>query len=182
MQIQYTTTADHQWKFPLVLELTQSILAGRLLLDPLASAIDVQYNTYQVTSETVIFYRTKQRPMLDLILPNNTAQALHIVPFPSEAGEGDAAKMDAVLREQIYNSWWNGYLLGYPTRFIDSYLTSFHTKLSAGAIQEEVQRAQRDVRSHFQKHPHLQQSEIKYGSDVNLLTDEAIRRHFTTIA
>jgi hypothetical protein len=120
--------------------------------------------------------------MLDLILPNNTAQALHIVPFPSEAGEGDNAKMDRVLREQIYNSWWNGYLLGYPIRFINSYLTGFHTKLGPGAIQEEMQRAQSDVGEHFAKNPQLKQSEIKYGSDVNLLSDNAIMTYFANIA
>ena len=113
------------------------------------------YMYQEVTSETIIFYRTKQRPMLDLILPNNTAQALHIAPFPSEAGAGDSTKMDKVQREQIYNSWWNGSLLGYPIRFINSY---------------------------FAKNPQLKQSEIKYGSDVNLLSDNAIMTYFANIA
>lgn len=184
LQIQYTSSADHQWKFPLVPELTRALVAGTRLLPALSAALGVQLNTYQQSSplETLIFYRTKQRPMLDLILPNNTAQALHIVPFPSEAGENDAAKMDAVLREQIYNSWWNGYLLGYPARFIDSYLKSFHTNLGAGSIQQEILRAERDVRAHFEKHPLLQRGEIGLGSDSDLLADPDTLAYFARVA
>jgi len=37
-----------------------------------------------------------------------------------------------VLRDhklQIYYAWWNGYILGYPEHFIDSYCLSFHNDL-----------------------------------------------------
>jgi hypothetical protein len=147
------------------------VVAGRRLHASLASALDIQLNTYQATSETLIVSRVKQCDMLRLILPNNTAQALHIVPFPSEAGEGDTARMDRVLREQIYNSWWNGYLLGYPVRFIDSYLRSFHTTLSAEAIQQEVERAKEAVRVYFEQHSHLQRGQIRLGGDEDLLSE-----------
>ena len=121
--------------------------------------------------------------MLHLLRPNQTAQALHIVPFPSEAGEGEgnAVKMNIILREQIYNSWWNGYLLGYPVRFVDSYLRSFHTKLSAEGIGQEIQRAQRDVEKYFQQHRHdlpLQRGEIGLGGDVDLLAEKEVLLYF----
>ena len=140
----------------------------------LSSEVDVQYNTYQITSETAIIYRTKERDFLNLLVPNNTAQALHIVPFPSEARDDDAAKMDEILREQIYNSYWNGFLLGYPVRFVESYLRSFHTNLSQEGIAQEMHRAQRDVQRYFDSHKQLRRKEIGYGNDLDLLKDDDV--------
>ena len=154
------------------------MVSGRSIYESLSTAIDVQINTYQVTSETAIFYRSSRKQLLDLIVPNGTAQALHIVPFPSEAGE-DPHRMDVVLRAQIYNSYWNGYLLGYPVRFIESYLLTFHTSLQQHAIVEEMRRAERDVSLYFKEHKELQRVEIKYGLDVDLLNDSSILQHLT---
>lgn len=86
--------------------------------------------------------------------------------------------MDTVLREQIYNSWWNGFLLGYPERFIDSYLRSFHTKLSQGSIVEEMSRAEMDVREHFRENPRLKRDEIGLGGDEDLLDNEEMLDYF----
>lgn len=177
--IQYTSSSDHQWKFPLVRELTESIVLGRSMFPLLADEVDMQFNTYQVQSETLIIYRTKHRNLLHLLLPNNTAQALHIVPFPAEAPEGDNKRMDKILREQIYNSYWNGYLLGYPVRFIESYLRTFHTKLSQEGIIQEIRRAQNDVSAYFGKNKNLQRQEIRIGNDIDLLQESyGLLSHF----
>lgn len=39
-QIQYTSPSEHQWKFPLVRELTQAITANKQLL---GASLDVDY-------------------------------------------------------------------------------------------------------------------------------------------
>ena len=54
------------------------------------------------------------------------AQALHPLPYP------DDKTPYPDWQEQIYNAWWNGYILGYPERFIDSYCETFHNGLTVG--------------------------------------------------
>ena len=55
-QIQYTTSSDHQWKFPLVQELTQSIISAKHLY---GASLDLSYVTFSYRAdETLILYRT----------------------------------------------------------------------------------------------------------------------------
>jgi hypothetical protein len=51
---------------------------------------------------------------------------------------------------QIYYAWWNGYLLGYPERFVDSYCMSFHNDLTSLEKAEQSQQAKRDVKLFLQ--------------------------------
>ena len=77
------------------------------------------------------------------------AQALHIAPYP-DSNESDPIKTRQVYREQIYNSWWNGYLLGYPEHFIDSYCFTFYNEqMSLEEKQEQVRLAKRDTKAYF---------------------------------
>ena len=55
------------------------------------------------------------------------AQALHPLPYPDDKDPYPD------WQEQIYNAWWNGYIIGYPERFIDSYCETFHNGLTVGA-------------------------------------------------
>jgi hypothetical protein len=125
------------------------------------------------SDETVVIYRLNRSYLVDQLLPRNTSQALHIVPYPSEVVDNDKIRMEKILQDQIYNSWWNGYLLGYPDYFIDSYCFSFHTTLSRGQIEQQVRRAKSDVHKFFDNSK-LERKEIGVGYDTDILNDDLL--------
>lgn len=56
--MQYSTPSDHQWKFPLVQELSRAIAQVRLLLD---KPFDVDMDTFTYKNdESLIIYRTSR--------------------------------------------------------------------------------------------------------------------------
>jgi hypothetical protein len=71
------------------------------------------------------------------------SQALHPLPYPGE--ENPRADWE----NQIYNAWWNGYVLGYPERFIDSYCEEFHNDLSQKEKLIQIKRAKKDCKEHL---------------------------------
>lgn len=155
-QIQYTTSSDHQWKFPLVQELVRAIIAAKVQL---GGALDLSYETFRYRSdETLIVYRTGRKYLVDNLLPHHQAQALHPVPYPEES------RLQEDEREQIYNSAWNGFVLGYPGFFVESYCETFHNGLSVEEKRKQLALAEH----HFQqkmlqgKHP---TPTIKLGAD-----------------
>ena len=77
--------------------------------------------------------------MADNLLPRFTAQALHPMPFP------DSKTLDKDYTEQIYNAAWNGLLLGYPSRFVQSYCEDFHNDLSKSMKKNIYSRAKKDL-------------------------------------
>jgi hypothetical protein len=138
--------------------------------------VQYQINTYG-SDQTLLFYRQTTKPLLHLLLPNNTAQALHIVPYPSE-GDGTHESQQRILRQQIFNSWWNGYLLGYPEFMIDSYCHSFHSDLSDEEKIEEAQRAKLFTLNYFQnaaKASEVTRKGIQIGNEENLMTERLVK-------
>jgi hypothetical protein len=122
----------------------------------------------------MIVYRKNKEYLVDSLLPKYQAQALHIAPYPREAENGNKSEKLKVLEDQIYNSWWNGYVLGYPEFFIDSYCENFHTTLSKQQINEQVKVAKNAVYKYFSNNSYARY-EISLGNgDIDLLTDEVI--------
>ena len=51
-------------------------------------------------------------------------------------------------QRQIYNAWWNGYILGYPERFVDSYCESFHNGLTTAEKMEQARKGKAAVKQY----------------------------------
>ena len=107
----------------------------------------------------MIIYRTGKRYLVENLLPYKQAQALHPVPYPSDH------QLEEDWKKQIYNSAWNGFILGYPGFFVESYCESFHNGLSL----EEKRRQLSLAEYHF--HEKMQGNKypkplIKLGSDI----------------
>ena len=141
---------------------------------PGADSISYQINTYGA-DQTLLFYRNSSQTLLNLLLPNKTAQALHIVPYPSEAAGQPPEVMKKLLKEQIFNSWWNGYVLGYPEHMIDSYCHNFHSDLSQIEKIDETKRAKALTIEYFQRREtggDITKRKIQMGIETNLITEE----------
>ena len=166
VMVQYTTSTDHQYKLPLVRELSSTIVAAVELMKE-SSQLSYRIHKY-MQEETLILYRYKYEYLVDLLLPFNEAQALHIAPY---ADPDDTSKHQQQYGEQIYNSYWNGYLLGYPQHFVESYCMDFHNDhIDMDTKREQVERAKKDTVEHFDRsNNNMKQVRIKWGQDENLL-------------
>ena len=90
----------------------------------MGDAFDVQYTKYKYQQdESLVIYRTNRAYVADSLIPVNASQALHPLPYP------DAVNPKPDWEAQIYNAWWNGYMLGYPERFVETYCEAFHNGL-----------------------------------------------------
>ena len=158
--VQFTSKTDQQLKFPLVQELTTSIMI-RKETDP-DFPIDYRIHKY-FSDETVIIFRKSRNYLANSLRPLHQAQALHIVPYPGS----DALLNVQEWKEQIYNSWWNGFVLGYPEHFIDTYCISFHNDLTNDEKLEQMQMANRDVKAYFAANK-FERVTIKLGLDQAL--------------
>jgi hypothetical protein len=49
--------------------------------------------------------------------------------------------------EQIHNSYINGYILGYPTRFVESYCNDLQNSLTEGQKRSALNRAKEEIRA-----------------------------------
>ena len=75
-QIQYTTPSDLQWKFPLVSELIEAIVAVEELVSTgggEGSAIRHEQFKYG-RDETLVLYNAAEKARVDMLLPYHTAQ------------------------------------------------------------------------------------------------------------
>lgn len=52
---------------------------------------------------------------------------------------------ELIWSTQVYNSWWNGYLLGYPERFVDSYCRDLTSELNSTIVESQIEAARRDA-------------------------------------
>ena len=72
-------------------------------------------------------------------------QALHIVPYPPREQEGNEASVDAAHMEQVHNSYFNGYILGYPLRFVETYCKDLPNGLTEGQVRHSLAKAKAEV-------------------------------------
>ena len=83
----------------------------------------------------------------------------------------DPSRHEKERREQVYNSFWNGNLLGYPERFIESYCREFHNDvIDIMTKEEEMQRASDNLRAAYDSNG-MKPVLIKLGMDSNLLSE-----------
>ncbi|GAB5363518.1 hypothetical protein AAMO2058_000890000 [Amorphochlora amoebiformis] len=147
--VQFTSPSDEETKYPFIEELCTHIAATRVLM---GDEFPVNWKIFKYSTpdtgekhETLIVYRTEREELLDAFLPGGrVAQALHILPFPRT----DHLQDDQ--RAQIYNSYWNGVVLGYPESMINIYIRDFKNDLPQEIRIEESTRARKDVETYFQ--------------------------------
>lgn len=69
--------------------------------------------------------------------PAGQAQALHIVPYTNI----DPRPPSVVGEDQVINSYWNGYMLGYPLTFVSLYTNTITAALEAVEVRSCKARA-----------------------------------------
>ena len=86
---------------------------------------DVEIAKYKYRKdESLVLYRKNRTYVAESLLPYKESQALHPIPYP------DVNNPKSDWEKQIYHAWWNGYMLGYPVRFVESYCIAFHNGLT----------------------------------------------------
>jgi hypothetical protein len=114
----------------------------------LGDAFDVEVDKYKYRKdESLVFYRTNRTYVAESLIPYKESQALHPLPYP------DSKNPKPDWEKQIYNAWWNGYMLGYPVRFVDSYCLTFHNGLPKEEKQIQIDLAKKNA--------------FKYMKDIN---------------
>ena len=190
--MQYVTPSDDQHKFPLIRELVRgirlsSLLPGNRTAGSAGEQIRLRVHSYH-GDEALVIYRADKEWLADLLLPRRQAQALHIAPYSSQvyADQGlvesqvSEARKKKLLREvleaQIYNSWWNGYVLGYPESFIDSYCRDFHSDLEEEAKMRVAGKAKAAVQKLYNN---ISRIHIGYTSEISSNIFDAMYKLYT---
>lgn len=93
------------------------------------------------------------------------------LPAPYESKD-DPSLNEQEYREQIYNSYWNGNLLGYPARFVESYCRDFHNEhIDIKLKEEEIRRAKNDLRALYSSKTMKAPVDIRLGLDSDKLSE-----------
>jgi hypothetical protein len=112
--------------------------------------IDIDFETFIYgKDESLVIYRTSSRYIAHSLQPLKQAQALHPAPYPDSEGRPKELTNDWKL--QIFYAWWNGYMLGYPENFVDSYCQTFHNGLNTEDKELEISRAKQSVKEYFRE-------------------------------
>ena len=107
-------------------------------------------NSYREEYRTLLISRRAAAVLGGLLRPSGQAQALHLLPFPDDPEfVGDT---ELVYRQQVFNSWWNGLILGYPVHFIRSYCSGITHEIDEVAILEEGKRAEQAAGDYFRRY------------------------------
>jgi hypothetical protein len=131
-----------------------AVIASNLLGD--ASGIHYRYHNHG-HDETLILYRPNRTYVAEALLPYGISQALHPMPYP------DSVNPEPDWKKQIYNAWWNGYMLGYPEQFVNSYCETFHNGLGDYDKKIQVQTAKRDAYAYMAR---IQKPVAKIGTGL----------------
>ena len=70
---------------------------------------------------------------------------------PSASRATEQADLEWAWSRQIFFSWWNGYVLGYPQHFINSYCETFHNGLELEEKRQWSAIARRHVEKFFRR-------------------------------
>jgi hypothetical protein len=138
VMIQYDTPTEAQYRHPLVRSLVRAILGS--------SKVSHKVLTYR-NDKTLLLFHPDHRELALSLMPFGQAQALHPVPYPNYNGPKDQLLKDE--EGQVYNSAWNGYVLGYPQHMIDAYCDDFHNDLSIEHKRRITKEANKDVHEYF---------------------------------
>lgn len=93
---------------------------------------------------------------------------------PSASRATEQADLEWAWSRQIFFSWWNGYVLGYPQHFINSYCETFHNGLELEEKRQWSAIARRHVEKFFRRE-NLSRPFIRAGL-VELLAPEWMDR------
>lgn len=118
-----------------------------------------------------MFYRSEASALVEALRPHREAQALHIAPYPEV--DHTAADHKRILEEQVYNSYWNGYVLGYNERFIVSYCENYNAQITPNEKFNLIQRAKKDVEKYFETNS-LVYEVVRLGNYDDLISDEVL--------
>lgn len=122
-------------------ELSRGVVRTKLLL---GDDFDVEFTKYKyLQDESLVIYRTNRAYVAESLIPYNASQALHPLPYPGIVNP----KPD--WEAQIYNAWWNGYMLGYPEKFVASYCEAFHNGLPLEDKLIQMRRAKVNAVEHL---------------------------------
>jgi len=145
VMVQYGTPTEAQHRHPLVRPLVRAMLAAAHA-EP--AAVDVGHSVLRYRKDsTLVLYRRRHAELARALRPEGQAQALHPVPYPNYDGPPEI--LHAEEHAQVYNSGWNGFVLGYPQDLVDSYCAAFHNGLTPAQKRSEGKRAQTDVEQFF---------------------------------
>jgi len=150
--VQYTSPSDDETVYPFVSELCEHIIAHSALL---GEAFPVDWKIFRYVHpptgadhETLIIFRKEHENLVDALRPEgNVAQALHILPFP----RNDHPDRERDLKEQLFLSYWNGVVLGYPPHIIEVYIRNFNTELNQEARREQMIHGKAAVEKFFEE-------------------------------
>jgi len=87
----------------------------------------------------------------------------------------EQADLEWAWSRQIFYSWWNGFVLGYPEHFINSYCESFHNGLDVEEKRQWSAIAQKHVKRYFAR-ANLTRPAIAFG-----LAQPLSRRHMELV-
>lgn len=177
VMIQYATPSEHQWKFPLVQSLVRAI-AATIFREREQSAVGMRVFTYR-RDKTLLLYNKQREYLVHALAPKHQSQGLHPVPYPDESA-GDTEQLQEEYRLQVYNSFWNGYVLGYPLHFVTTYCEDFHNPLTRDRKRRIANEAHEEVEELFRRkglHP------VKIGMGLDEpLSDTVIDAIYRSIA
>ena len=75
---------------------------------------------------------------------------MHIVPYPPAVEEFGQSSVDAAHAEQVHNSYFNGIILGYPQRFVETYCKDLPNKLNESQLRRALNAGKDEVASVIQ--------------------------------
>jgi len=137
-------------------ELVRTIVSLKEVYGP---ELDLKYDVFKYRNdETLVLYRPNREVLAEALLPHREAQALHPCPYPRD--ESRQADEEA----QIYNSAWNGLVLGYPEYFVQGYCESFHNGLSVSQKRELYEEALANF-DNLMSETGIELPKIRYGMD-----------------
>jgi hypothetical protein len=105
--------------------------------------LDYHINTYH-EDVTLIIFNKNQRRLAESLKPYKGAQALHIAPYP-ENSPGNVSENKRIYEQQVYNSWWNGLVLGYPQHVVEHYCLDLYVELSQEERLHQMALAKKEV-------------------------------------
>lgn len=190
--VQLSSPSEHQWKFPLVTELSRAIIETASVYNLLHEEQQGSKEEHKASAngtfsighavfthgddETLVLFRKSRQYLAENLLPRFTAQALHPMPYPNQHNHNPEALRQA-YHDQLYNAAWNGFTLGYPAFFVRSYVENFHDN-EISDVQERMHIYDSAARAFQNQIYRLSQGqisrrgfEIGYGLDEDLTRD-----------
>lgn len=168
VMLQYDTPSEHQWKFPAVHDLVGRFEIARALHPELD--LHSKVNVYR-TERSLLFYRAGAATHAAMLRPEGKAQALHVTPYVDAQSRREEGGVDdqRLMLDQVFNSWWNGHALGYPSFLVQSYCRDLGKDVATDVKEAEMNRAERLFNAHFEASGELRPRTVAIGNFPDIL-------------